>query len=91
MAHVDVDALGDDAQAWARAFIQQARLDPGIATDEGTMIAWFANAIECAHDRRVMHDTLGAHERSKAPIPLRRVPTSYELPARSELADRRAC
>ena len=34
-----------DAQVWAQAFVKLVQEKPEIATDEGTMIAWFANAI----------------------------------------------
>lgn|GEM_PF-5715450 len=38
----------DDAAVWAKEFCER---NPSI--DEGTMIAWFANAIECSHDLRI--------------------------------------
>lgn len=34
-----------DATVWAEAFVAHVEKDPAIATDEGTMIAWFATAI----------------------------------------------
>jgi hypothetical protein len=39
-----------DAQEWAKTFVRHVRLNPGIATDESTMTAWFANAIMCGFD-----------------------------------------
>lgn len=39
-----------DARDWARAFVEHARQNPSIATDEGTMIAWFANALMRGYD-----------------------------------------
>ena len=43
-------ACRDDAAKWAAAFMQhQAKHGPA---DEGTMIGWFANAIEHSHDVR---------------------------------------
>lgn len=39
-----------DAQAWARAFVEHVQKNPSIATDEGTMIGWFANAIMRGYD-----------------------------------------
>jgi hypothetical protein len=39
-----------DAQVWARKFIETQRVAPDIATDEGTMIGWFANAIMSGYD-----------------------------------------
>lgn len=34
-----------DAVVWAKAFVEHVRRNPAIATDEGTIIGWFANAI----------------------------------------------
>lgn len=34
-----------DARAWARAFLEQVQVCPALATDEGAMIGWFANAL----------------------------------------------
>ena len=49
--------LGDDAQKWAKAFMQIKYTSikaTGIIDnlDEGDMIGWFANAIETACDVR---------------------------------------
>ena len=38
-----LQALGDNAQLWAKAFLQ---ITEGKEIDEGLMIGWFANAIE---------------------------------------------
>lgn len=38
----------DNAQVWAKKFCEL-----NTASDEGTMIGWFANAIECSHDVRM--------------------------------------
>lgn len=46
-----IAALGDDATKWAAAFCQHAERI-GHVIDEGWMIGWFANAIECSHDLR---------------------------------------
>lgn len=35
-----------DAQAWAERFVLRVTADPSIATDVGTMIAWFAGAMQ---------------------------------------------
>jgi hypothetical protein len=35
-----------DARVWAALFVATVLEHPSIATDEGTMIAWFASAIE---------------------------------------------
>ena len=44
-----------DGLAWAREFIQTVTAKPSLATDEGTMHSWFANAIMCGWDRAVGH------------------------------------
>lgn len=46
-----IAALRDDATKWAAAFCQHAERI-GHVIDEGWMIGWFANAIECSHDLR---------------------------------------
>ena len=40
-----------DGQTWAKEFIRHVQERPEIATDEGTMIGWFANAIMVGYDR----------------------------------------
>ena len=39
-----------DAQMWAKFWLQTYAESPSIATDEGAMIGWFANAIMAGHD-----------------------------------------
>lgn len=39
-----------DAHVWAKKFVEYVRRIPEIATDEGTMIGWFANAIMAGYD-----------------------------------------
>ncbi len=39
-----------DAKVWAEEFVKMVKDKPEIATDEGTMIGWFANAIMAGHD-----------------------------------------
>lgn len=39
-----------DAQDWARAFVERVRENPSIATDEATMLGWFANALMRGYD-----------------------------------------
>lgn len=45
--HEIISECGDDAAKWAKAFCQKFPNN-----DEGTMIGWFANAIETACDTR---------------------------------------
>ena len=39
-----------DAKIWAEEFVKLVKIKPTIATDEGTMIGWFANAIMAGKD-----------------------------------------
>lgn len=51
-----------DAQAWVRAWMDTLQNHPGIPSDEGTMLAWFANAIMAGYDGALR----AAKARSKA-------------------------
>jgi hypothetical protein len=44
-----IQVLGDDAAKWAAAFLEYF---PNCGVDEGTLIGWFANAIEHSSDVR---------------------------------------
>ena len=47
----NLDLVGEtDAQVWAKAWLETISENPGIPTDEGTMIGWFANAIMAGYD-----------------------------------------
>jgi len=56
---VKFDTGSVDAQVWAQAFLQ-TRIEVladgrgDIASDEGTLIGWFANAMMAQHDKMVM-------------------------------------
>lgn len=39
-----------DARDWAKAFVEHVKANPAIATDEDTMLAWFANALMRGYD-----------------------------------------
>lgn len=39
-----------DARVWAKEFVSIVKQNPSIATDEGTMIGWFANALMRGYD-----------------------------------------
>ena len=39
-----------DAQVWTREWLRTIKEHPGIPTDEGTMLSWFANAIMAGWD-----------------------------------------
>lgn len=41
---------GMDARDWARSWMEHIARNPSIATDEGCMIGWFANAIMAGFD-----------------------------------------
>jgi hypothetical protein len=47
-----------DARDWARAFVATVHEQPGIPTDEETMLGWFANAIMRGWDERERRLTL---------------------------------
>lgn len=39
-----------DARDWVKEWLETIKKDPSIPTDEGTMLAWFANAIMAGWD-----------------------------------------
>lgn len=39
-----------DARDWAAAFVRYVTANPRIATDEGTLVSWFASAIMRGYD-----------------------------------------
>jgi predicted HAD superfamily Cof-like phosphohydrolase len=41
-----------DSRIWAERFVQRVKKNPSIATDTGTMLAWFAGAIMSGYDHR---------------------------------------
>ena len=43
-----------DAQAWVTAWMVQLKQTPDIYKDEGTMLAWFANAIMAGYDTAML-------------------------------------
>jgi hypothetical protein len=45
-----------DARVWAAAFVKHVTLRPTIATDEATMIGWFANAIMRGYDEHARRE-----------------------------------
>jgi hypothetical protein len=47
---VIIDHDTTDATVWARSWIQTITKYPDIPTDEGTMIGWFANALQCGEE-----------------------------------------
>ncbi len=65
-----------DARDWARAFVAHVTAKPSIATDEETMIGWFANALMRGYDehRPTTHYTAyymcGCSASSNGPGPL---------------------
>ncbi|URQ04629.1 hypothetical protein SEA_EMMA1919_11 [Streptomyces phage Emma1919] len=57
------DTSTTDAQVWAEEFISRIKDNPEIATDEGTMLGWFANAIMAGYDEaRRKYEMTNAHE-----------------------------
>lgn len=43
-----------DARVWATHWLVAIKNNPEIATDEGTMIGWFSNAIMAGYDTAMM-------------------------------------
>jgi len=39
-----------DSVLWAKSFIARVKKKPEIATDLGTMVGWFANALQVAYN-----------------------------------------
>lgn len=56
-----------DARAWARFFMETKAKHPGIADDEETMHAWFANAMMAMYD----HVMLRVVEQRPRPLSLK--------------------
>jgi hypothetical protein len=40
-----------DARIWAKEWMRITSKNPNIATDEGTMLGWFSNALMAGYDR----------------------------------------
>lgn len=54
---IEIELSGNtDAQTWAKAFVRLIEHTPRLATDEGTMLGWFANAIMAGHDEGVRQE-----------------------------------
>lgn len=49
-----------DARDWATAWLETIAQNPSIPTDEGTMIAWFANALMRGYDEHARRVELGS-------------------------------
>lgn len=56
-----------DGHVWAREFIYHVQNKPSIATDEDTLIGWFANAIMVGYDRG-RHDEAIEQTEKYAPL-----------------------
>jgi len=58
-----------DAQVWAEEFIKAVKENPAIATDEGAMTSWFANAIMAGYDEaRRKYEVVNLHSYVMASI-----------------------
>lgn len=53
-----------DARDWAKAFVERVRANPRLATDEGTMLGWFANALMRGYDEHARRASAAAAEPS---------------------------
>ena len=49
-----------DALDWAKAFVETVRRKPEIATDESTMLGWFASALMRGYDEHERRSRVGA-------------------------------
>lgn len=47
-----------DASIWAKEFVRIVKKNPKVATDEGCMIGWFANAIMAGYDYNHSNDKI---------------------------------
>jgi hypothetical protein len=56
-----------NAEPWAAAFVARVRENPSIATDEGTMLTWFANAIMRGYDEHDRQKQGAARTPERAP------------------------
>lgn len=57
------DTSTTNAVVWANEFISRIKDNPEIATDEGTMIGWFANAIMAGYDEaRRKYEMVNYHD-----------------------------
>ena len=54
-----------DASVWAKAFLAHVKANPAIATDEGTMLGWFANAIMRGYDEYARQPHIVMVERAR--------------------------
>lgn len=50
------------AQDWAKAFVAHVKQIPDIATDEETMVAWFASALMRGYDEGISQERKRAKE-----------------------------
>ena len=57
-----------DAAVWAKAFVAHVKANPEIATDEGTMLGWFANAIMRGYDEYARQPHIVMVERARRMI-----------------------
>lgn len=44
-----------DARIWAKMWLKTIKDKPEIVNDEGTMLAWFANAIMAGYDTAIFN------------------------------------
>lgn len=89
-------AQSSDALGWAEAFVKHVTLRPSIATDEGTMLSWFANAIMRGWDegrKRLIEEQAASPAEAEGRAPLRDTPITKRLRAWIEFLEkqRAAC
>lgn len=68
-----------DARDWAKAFVAHVTENPSIATDEGTMLSWFASALMRGHDERARLYPTAPLVRAVAAYDLKLVPPTQAV------------
>lgn len=77
-----------DAREWAKAFVLAVKSNAGIASDEGTMIGWFANALMRGYDtarQRYEKPPCGKGTKRFDPVAPSDVPIEYRYNQPQEL------
>lgn len=63
------DSTTTDALVWAEEFVKTVKKNPAVATDEGAMIGWFANAIMAGYDEaQRKYEMVNRHNHTMAMI-----------------------
>lgn len=77
------------ARVWAERFVHRVAENPSIATDEGTMIAWFAGAIMAGYDHAKLENEQPKPTPNDEPCIQDIVTSSLRSQAKTNLVDSR--